>query len=125
MNSSTRTVLALLGLLGGLPLAPLCALASAPSPLRQDPPKGNQAPHVDCIVCGERSYTFPSGAPVDKDGNMIVWCSHCKRDTAHRSNTNTSPGVPTSTAYPVTAQSSGPDRASVAAQVGAAGTEPK
>src|SRR5690349_6306694 len=94
MNTSTRTVLALLGLLGGLPLAPL----TAASPLRQDPPRGNQAPHVDCITCGERSYTFPSGAPLDKDGNMIVWCAHCKRDTSHRSSTNTAPGLPSSSA---------------------------
>jgi HEAT repeat protein len=90
MNMFSRSVLALACLLGSLPLAPL----QAASPLRQDPPKGNQAPHVDCIVCGERSYTFPSGAPLDKDGNLVVWCAHCKRDTAHRSSTNTSPGLP-------------------------------
>ena len=90
MNTFSRSVLALACLLGSPALAPLQAAISAP----QDPPKGNQAPHVDCIACGERSYTFPSGAPTDKDGNIVVWCSHCKRDTAHRSSVNTSPGLP-------------------------------
>ncbi len=81
-------------------LAFVCLLPSAVPALGQVPPsppsegKGNQAPHVDCIVCGERSYTFPSGAPVDKDGNLSVWCTHCKRDTPHRSSVNQSPGLP-------------------------------
>ena len=56
--------------------------------------KGNITPHVDCTICGERSYTYPSNAPVDKDGNLSVWCGHCKRDTPHRSSTNQSPGLP-------------------------------
>ncbi len=94
MITPIRTLLALACLLAG----PTSALLQAAVVPPQDPPKGNQAPHVDCIVCGERSYTFPSGAPLDKDGNMIVWCAHCKRDTSHRSSTNTGPGLPTSPA---------------------------
>jgi HEAT repeat protein len=92
MTTLPRTFLALACLLGSLAPAP----ASAANLRPQDPTPGNQTPHVDCIVCGERSYTFPSGAPTDKDGNLVVWCAHCKRDTSHTSSTNTSPGLPAS-----------------------------
>jgi len=90
MITSIRTLPVILCLIGG---PAITALQAATAP-RQDPPKGNQAPHVDCIVCGERSYTFPSGAPLDAEGNMVVWCERCKRDTSHRSSTNTGPGIP-------------------------------
>lgn len=88
-------------------LLALVCLCSAPALLSAQVPapsggesKGNQAPHVDCAICGERSYTFPSSAPVDKDGNLSVWCAHCKRDTPHRSSTNQSPGLPAAESKP-------------------------
>ncbi|MBK7643408.1 MAG: HEAT repeat domain-containing protein [Planctomycetes bacterium] len=90
MKTITRSVLAASCFLGFW--TPSAWLSAAPAAAQVDS-KGNQSPHVDCTVCGERSYTFPSGAPVDKDGNLVTWCMHCKKDTPHTSSVNQSPGI--------------------------------
>ncbi len=56
-------------------------------------PKGNIAPHIDCLVCGERSYTAHVDGRKDEAGHDLVWCDACKRDTPHSASVNTDPGM--------------------------------
>lgn len=88
------------------PVALLFALVLAPSPafaqlkLPKHPPekgserpRGEVTPHMDCVVCGTRSYTAHVDGRKDERGRDLVWCEACKRDTPHTSNVNTSPGL--------------------------------
>jgi HEAT repeat protein len=56
-------------------------------------PKGDVTPHLDCVVCGARSYTAHVDGRKDEAGRDLVWCGACKRDTPHTSATNTDPGI--------------------------------
>ncbi|MDZ4772701.1 MAG: HEAT repeat domain-containing protein [Planctomycetota bacterium] len=56
-------------------------------------PKGDLAPHLDCLVCGTRTYTAHVDGRKDAGGNDLVWCETCKRDTAHKASINTEPGL--------------------------------
>jgi len=45
---------------------------------------GNLAPHLVCVVCGERNYNLHDDGRRDDEGRVIAWCAHCKRDTSQR-----------------------------------------
>jgi HEAT repeat protein len=62
-------------------------------PKSEEKPTGNVAPHSVCLVCGTRTYTAVTDGRKDEAGNELLWCDACKRDTAHRANVNTEPGI--------------------------------
>jgi len=65
---------------------PLCAQVVLPGQKPQDAKEkaGNLAPHLVCVVCGERNYNMHDDGRRDDEGRVIAWCSHCKRDTSQR-----------------------------------------
>jgi hypothetical protein len=43
---------------------------------------GDVAPHYDCLVCQARNYQFHDEGRRDDNGNVVGWCTTCKRDTS-------------------------------------------
>lgn len=78
---------------GGMATAQLKLPRQPAAKDKHSEPKGDLAPHMDCLVCGTRSYVAHVEGRKDESGNDLVWCESCKRDTAHRSSVNTDPGL--------------------------------
>lgn len=91
-----RSVALVVALLGCAPFASAqLKLPRRPAEKPEAKPKGDIAPYMVCLVCGNRTYTAHVDGRKDEAGNDYVWCTVCKHDTGHRSSVNSDPGIAT------------------------------